>query len=456
MTKYLVTGDGRRLLAGSGIPLTADAPGDAYQRVELETATLAVTAAPIAAATAVSVALAAATLGFAAAPVQAETLDDGSRVRLELVTLSFDAAPVAASLSVPVWLDAATLAFDATRVACGAIVAVGADPATLSFDATPVAAIVARITSVALAPASLQWQCAPVTAVRVAGVSLQPAYLAFDAPAVTAQRLVRLPVALQPATLGFIAQSITATQSAAAKFRGYWLSAYGTRQAVLNAIDANNRFLAKQAGDKAQATADALVITDTSVRQLGDTVAAQGTRIEQVSASIPGSGGNLLRKSDFSDMSAGGWYNAQVGVAPSSGFGSQPATTYQGPFIVPYDGGTFEDAWFPVTPGEVFDISANAFNTTNASGQFGVHFVDRNGVGTGWLAPATPAAGLWGKISGQVTAPPGSVRGRGWINPGSAGNNIWISLPDVRRQGETAGANSKALSQIEATVTQQG
>ncbi len=456
MTKYLVTGDGRRLLTGSGMPLTADEPGDAHWPAGLEPAELSFAAAPVAVGIVVAVGLAAASLGFAAEPVSADVISDESVVRLEPAMLSFDAAPVAASLSVPVGLDAATLAFDAASVACGAIVAVGVDPAAVVFAAAPVDAIIARITAVALAPASLQWQCSPVAAVRVSGVSLQAASVAFDVQAIAAQRMVRLPVALQKATLGFNAQSITAAQSTASKFRSYWLAAYGTRQTVLNAIDANNRYLAKQAGDKAQATADALVITDTRVQQMGDTVTAQGTRIEQVSASIPGSGGNLVKRSDFSGLSASGWINATVAQAPGSGAGSQPSTTYQGPYITTVPGGTYEDNWFPVTPDEVFDVAANVYNTTNNTGRFGLHFQDRAGNNLDWLSPAAPAAGAWVAVAGQVRAPVGAWRARAWLTAGSGGNNIRITQPDVRRQGATAGANSKALSQIEATVTQQG
>ncbi len=456
MTKYLVTGDGRRLLTGSGMPLTADAPGDAYQDATLEPATLALNAAPIAATSVVAVALAAATLGFVAAPVQAEVVTDENAVQLEPVTLAFDAQPVAASTTLPVGLESASIAFDAAPIECGAAVSVSASPVTLGFDAQPVTAIIASITPVELAPATLAWQCAPLGAMRIIGTGLQPVTLGFDAPPVAAFRLARTPVAMQKATLGFSVLPIAATQSAAAKFRGYWLTAYGARQTVLNAIDANNRFLAKQAGDKAQATADALVITDTRVQQIDDTVTAQGTRIEQVSASIAGSGGNLLRKSDFSDLAVTGWINALAAAAPASGAGSQPTTTYQGPYLTTVAGGTYEDNWFPATPGEVFDVAANAFNTTNTTGLFGLHFQDAQGNNLDWRAPESPAAGAWARMSGQVTAPAGTYRARAWLHAGSGGNNIRITRPDVRRQGAGTGANAAGLSSLTVTVTSQG
>ena len=74
--------------------------------------------------------------------------------------------------------------------------------------------------------------------------------------------------------------------STAEKWRSIWLNVYAARQAVLNAIDANNRFLAKQAGVQAKATADALVITNTRVDALGDRVTAQAERTTLLTTEI--------------------------------------------------------------------------------------------------------------------------------------------------------------------------
>ncbi|MBN8798981.1 MAG: hypothetical protein J0H45_06435, partial [Stenotrophomonas nitritireducens] len=119
-------------------------------------------------------------------------------------------------------------------------------------------------------------------------------------------------------------------------------------------------------------------------------------------------------------------------------------------------GGTYEDNWFPVTPDEVFDVAANVYNTANNTGRFGLHFQDKAGNNLDWLSPASPAAGAWAAVAGQVKAPTGAWRARAWLTAGSGGNNIRITQPDIRRQGATAGANSKALSLIDATVAQQG
>lgn len=68
------------------------------------------------------------------------------------------------------------------------------------------------------------------------------------------------------------------TAKAGQKWRDLWLDVYDTRQTLLNAIDANNRYLAKQAGDQATATANALVVTNTNVTNVDNKVTAVANR----------------------------------------------------------------------------------------------------------------------------------------------------------------------------------
>ncbi|MTI72251.1 MAG: hypothetical protein FH747_01140 [Stenotrophomonas sp.] len=69
------------------------------------------------------------------------------------------------------------------------------------------------------------------------------------------------------------------TAKAGQKWRDLWRDAYEAEQAVLNAIDANNRNLAKEAGVMAGATATALVQTNTRVEEVDGKVTAEAQRV---------------------------------------------------------------------------------------------------------------------------------------------------------------------------------
>lgn len=69
------------------------------------------------------------------------------------------------------------------------------------------------------------------------------------------------------------------TAKAGQKWRDMWLDVYEARQALLNAIDANNRLLAKNADGKAQAAADAIVQTNVRVDEVEDGIVAEAQRI---------------------------------------------------------------------------------------------------------------------------------------------------------------------------------
>ncbi|SBV37858.1 hypothetical protein STPYR_12801 [uncultured Stenotrophomonas sp.] len=69
------------------------------------------------------------------------------------------------------------------------------------------------------------------------------------------------------------------TAKAGHKWRDLWLDVYDKRQALLNAIDANNRNLAKEAGVLASANATAIVQTNTRVEAVEGTVTAEAQRV---------------------------------------------------------------------------------------------------------------------------------------------------------------------------------
>lgn len=160
-----------------------------------------------------------------------------------------------------------------------------------------------------------------------------------------------------------------------------------------------------------------------------------------------GTGGNLLRKFDFSDMSVGGWSNASVAVAPASGIGSQPpATTHVGPYITTTGGGTYE-AWWTVTPGDVLDVAGNLFCDVNVSGALGVHFQDAAGGNVSFAQAIAPtAAGQWQRRSARITVPANAVRARGWLHPGNGGNNIRVTLPEILRVSPAVVAATEAAN----------
>jgi len=76
------------------------------------------------------------------------------------------------------------------------------------------------------------------------------------------------------------------TTSSATRFRDLWREVYDKRQALLNAIDANNRYLAQQAGNTAQAAADAVVLTQTRVTELEDGLQAEAQRITALTTRV--------------------------------------------------------------------------------------------------------------------------------------------------------------------------
>jgi len=243
MTKYLLTGDGRRLLTGGGQVLTADAPGPAFSDLTAEPMPVSITlAAKVAAVAVATVAPMAMAFGIAASP----TANTG--IAPMPVTFGLSATPSA-------WASAE------------------AAPAALEFG-------------VAAAPSATA-QILPAPAAATFDLHASPS-IAYPAtirprPMPVQMRLVAKPTraaVIRPRPLPVrttLAASISI--STAAKWREKWLAVYGLRQTVLNAIDANNRELAKEAGVLAGATATALVQTNTRVDLVDGRVTTEAQRV---------------------------------------------------------------------------------------------------------------------------------------------------------------------------------
>lgn len=249
MSKYLLTGNGRRLLTGDGAPLMADAPGSAWSEIEAAPASIKMSgsASPVAM-IALSAAAGLIAITGTAQPSAVATADLAPSV----ISITGSASPhVESSASATIWLTGTAQ--------------IGAD-----VWITP-----------ALATIQISGSASP-TAVRT--LEAEPAVIRVTG---TAEGAANAPVELTaaPAVIRFTGTAEPSVNTGA-KFRGYWLNAYAERQAVLNAIDANNRFLAKSAGDKADAAADAVIITNTRVDEVEGVITAESLRITDLTANV--------------------------------------------------------------------------------------------------------------------------------------------------------------------------
>lgn len=167
-----------------------------------------------------------------------------------------------------------SLFFTATANPHGSGSAQGNSPFTFATTANPSGTASATLAPVALtfsATGSPQ-SSAPVTGATAFGFSQAATIIGFARTTAS--------------TSMTWAASAQISVNHAAKFRNFWLDAYAKRQKVLNAIDNNNRFLAKAAGTQATATADALVITNTNVTNVDNRVTAEANRTTLLTATV--------------------------------------------------------------------------------------------------------------------------------------------------------------------------
>lgn len=132
---------------------------------------------------------------------------------------------------------------------------------------------------------------------------------------------------------------------AAGNWQELWRNVYDKRQKVLNAIDANNRALAKAAGTQATATANALVTTNSRVTTTENSITAVASRVTLVEAAIPNKAdASALLSLQATVTSQGNLITSQSSVitAVSASANRQrvfmqataPDAATQGPFIV--------------------------------------------------------------------------------------------------------------------------
>lgn len=250
MSKYLLTGNGDRLLTGSGEPLMADGPGPAWSEIEAAPASVKVTGSASPSAL-VAVTLVAGLIAMAGAATNATGIAEPS-LTPATITVSGSASPFTESFAAGVITvtGTASIGADAWVIAeTGQVVVTGS--ASPGLD-TPANLSPATIT---VTGAATGVEYAPIT------IDLAPAAISFSGTA-------------------------SISEDTSQKWRSLWLSVYDERQKVLNAIDANNRFLAKGAGDKAQAAADAIIITNVNVGLVDDKITAESLRITDLTASV--------------------------------------------------------------------------------------------------------------------------------------------------------------------------
>ena len=249
MAKLLTTGGGTQLVTGGGVALSADAK-------------------------IVSVGVAAMALAFGLAASPAASASPS--VSPMVVEFGLSAVPSSsggvAPLTVEFGLSASATAHAHVEAAPSDIVWSIQSQAYATRDA-----------SVSAMPVALSLSASP-TAVAYTTANAGPMGVGFS---LEAQPSVPVTASANHMWV-WTSLSATATLSRAEFWRSIWLNAYATRQTVLNAIDANNRFLAKQAGQVATATADALVVTNTNVSAIDGRVTAEAERTTLLTTQLQG------------------------------------------------------------------------------------------------------------------------------------------------------------------------
>ncbi len=440
MSKYLVTGDGRRLLTGAGAPLIADAPGDAGTPIIPEampvSASLTASVSGIATATVAAMGLA---LALTASPSVAGGL---SPMGVVFALQAQPSATASASADLPI-----TVTLDAQPTATADVVPA---PMPLAFD---LSAQPSAVTAAAIVPAQMA-----VSLSLTAQPSASSQAAIVPAPMPVSWSLAGKPSAatlITPASMPVTwALAAKISVSTGAKFRDYWLSAYGTRQAVLNAIDANNRLLARNAGTLATATADALVVTNTAVTAVDNRVTAEANRTTLLRASIGQTGDNLVRTSNFTPAGGRGTWEAGTVVAGESA--GKYALQITG--SVYESGATLDDAggYFLVGGGETIDGSFRARTASLSGGgslQFGVHSINADGSGNFQPMAVKAAGGGYSTVTGRITLPATAVKARCYVFLLGVTGNAQVADLVARRLTVAEASSATAMQVLDARVT---
>lgn len=174
--------------------------------------------------------------------------------------------------------------------------------ATLAIGTSGTLGAVANIAgaaSLVIAPVGLLSAAAPIAGTSLLSIVAQGTATSGAALAGLLQLALATAGDLSAATVirgaADVGISVTGTLSTAAsgRWRDVWLDVYEQRQEVLNGIDANNRYLAKEAGDKAEAAADAVVLTNTRVDDVEDGIEAESLRITALTTRVGNAEGTI-------------------------------------------------------------------------------------------------------------------------------------------------------------------
>lgn len=463
MTKYLLTGDGRRLLTGGGQVLTADAPGAAFSGVTAAPMPVSIKlAAKVAAVAVATVAPMAMAFGLAASP------KGSTGIKPMPVTFGLSASPSA-------WASAEL------------------EPAAVEFGLAASPSATAKIVP---APAAVEFglHASPSIAYPFA---IRPQSMPVEMR-LTAKPTRAAVIRPRPLTLT-TALSANISVSTAAKFLEKWLNVYGLRQAVLNAIDANNRELAKQAGDKATANAAAIVLTNsrvetaeglitaeaerttllqgqindpatglaanasglgslrTTVEQQGGQITAQSQDITKLRASVGATSGNLIGNAGF-ESDTFGWVIASdslVGNVAESTYklyrnrnGQRPGginvLTWQSTATL--SGGTVvvRSNSVPAAAGTRYCVQCAGDRQASSNLSFGVDFLNSSG-GTISGGPSAVVPQGYVTESAFAVAPAGTVALRFWLRSQVTGSVSAPAFSVIRPMVSVAAAEQTAV-----------
>ncbi|WP_225935540.1 phage tail protein [Pseudomonas muyukensis] len=214
--------------------------------------------------------------------------------------------------------------------------------------------------------------------------------------------------------------------------------------------------------------ADAAAVTSLSnkVSEAQGKLDSQASAITGLKAALGQQPDNLVIKGDFEDGDSQPWtFDAKLYPAPAVVVPANLGGTRYGKAIAFY-GNSFCGTGNNIlcSSDEQFDLAAEVSADEMASGQTAqlqMQFYDKDNKNLGYLAafsfPAATAQGFR-KLGGRVKAPAGAVKGRILVRTEPAngsGRSLWCNIV-ARRVTQADNANASAISELGATVSQQG
>ncbi|WP_256573710.1 DUF1983 domain-containing protein [Pseudomonas sp. B10(2017)] len=261
----------------------------------------------------------------------------------------------------------------------------------------------------------------------------------------------------EPATDKRLAQNLWIDTTGAANTPKRWTGSAWVAVTDKVATDAAAAAASALAQVASKADASVLQALQTTVTNQGNTLTAQGTSITQIKASIGQQPDNLILRGSFEDGLVDPWSGdariTNISAHPSAGKG---VSFYTNSFCG-------IAANIVTAAGEQFDLSADLWANYMTAGQtarFQMQFYDKAGTSLGYVNAFSVAAAATGfkSYSGRITAPAGAVSARFLTRTEPAdgtGRSLWCNIV-ARRVSSAEVATAQAVSNVEATVTQQG